>query len=175
MPFPLLRPPLAPRTSRRAAWALASCLLAACRVPPRPVLHVLLRLPHDSVQFATGAAAQWCGRGRGVLVQGMVAGNGVLVWVRGDSVTGGDYPLLTRGDSTTPRGAKVSVRFALGEVARGVMLDSGRVTLTRRGATISGSVLGSGLEPAGGVRAGLRATLDSATLARDTANCALEL
>src|SRR2546427_559240 len=84
----------------------------------------------------------------GVVLHGASEGNGVIVWLRQrDSFPNGDWPVLQRGDTAAARGAIVAARFMIGEVAHGVPLDSGTVTVTREGGdVISAHAPGSGLE-----------------------------
>src|SRR5207237_562875 len=65
----------------------------------------------------TGPGAQIRG---GLLLQGANGGNGVVVWLRTrDSVTTGPWPVVQRGDTLSPRGATVGVRFVPGGACRG--------------------------------------------------------
>lgn len=115
--------------------------------------------PRDSVRFVTSAWLRRCGGGRGFVLEGEVRGNGVLVWLRpGDSVPKGRYRIIQRGDTSTPRGAVVAVRFMTAELAHGVVLDSGSVTVTVTGDSSAGGrrvstdVDGGGLETVGARR-----------------------
>ena len=115
--------------------------------------------PRDSVRFVTSASLRRCGGGRGFLLEGEVQGNGALVWLRpGDSIPKGRYRIIQRGDTSTPRGAVVAVRFMTAELAHGVVLDSGSVTVTVSGDSgagrrrVSTDVYGSGLETVGARR-----------------------
>jgi len=159
---------------------VGACGRAAGLPEPGTVRAVLVRPPHDTVRFTAPAVAHRCGRGAGVLVEGIVGGNGVLLWARsGDSSVIGDFPPITRGDSTTPRGAMASFRFMLGEDARGVTFDSGSVMLTRSDGrqALEAQVRGSGLEPVAGQRVRLEATFAAVPLApaSDTASCTVRL
>ena len=159
-------------------WSVG-CGRGTARGEKQPgTLHArLTRTPRDTVRFVAAAEAHRCGAGTGILLKGTMEGNGVLVWARsGDSVTSGDYPLLTRGDSTTARGAMVAVRIAAGpEGARGVTLDSGSVTLVRAGGRIGVEARGTGFEPRWGKRVELEALFDSVPLAADTVSCLVTL
>jgi len=115
--------------------------------------------PRDSVRFVTSASLQRCGGGRGFVLEGEVQGNGVLVWLRPDeSMPRGRYRIIQRGDTLTPRGAVVAVRFMTAELAHGVVLDSGSVTVTVNRDSRAGrrrvltDVDGSGLETVGARR-----------------------
>ena len=64
------------------------------------------------------------------MLQGSSDGNGVFIWLRAggtDSLAGGPWPLLQRGDTMSPRGGTVGVRYMLNAVAHGLPLDSGAV------------------------------------------------
>jgi hypothetical protein len=139
--------------------------------------------PRDSVRFVTSASLRRCGGGRGFILEGEVRGNGVLVWLRpGDSPPQGRYPVLQRGDTLTRRGAVVAVRFMTAELAHGVVLDSGSVTVTISGDSSAGKrrvaaeVDGGGLETVGARRVRVEAafTTPSPPPARsgaDTVRC----
>ena len=134
---------------------------------------------HDTVRFTAPAVAHRCGRGGagGIVIEGVAGGNGVLLWVRSaDSVGDGEYPPLPRGDSTTPRGAMVAVRWAPREDdARGVTLDSGTVAVTRTSGGFGAVARGSGLEPVAGQRVSLDIAFAGVPLVADTVSCAVQL
>jgi len=128
----------------------------------------------DTVRFAVPAVARRCADGRAVLLEGAGdRGNGVLVLLRaGDSLgpsPSGSFSLLPFGDSTTPRGARVAVRYMTRDVAHGFTLDSGVVEVTVSGAGLSGSVRGTGLE--GGTRARLDAEYANVPFAPAAVSC----
>jgi len=153
-------------------------LATACGGERTRTLHALLvRPPHDTIRFSAPAQAHRCARGRSIVIEAIAGANGVLLWARArDSLGLGDYPPLTRGDSTTPRGAMVAVRWmSRGEDARGVTLDSGRVTLTRTSDGLGASARGSGLEPTAGQRVALVVTVDAVPPPADTVNCTVRL
>lgn len=161
-----------------ARWAVVAVVLALGGCAPRsatapPPLEARVRLPpRDTVLIQAQASARRCERGRGILLVGTDRDAGVLVWTRAPgSLASGDFQFLTRGDSTTPRGAMVAVRFAVAGSPRGVTLDSGSVSLTVSGGRVSARVRGSGLEPATAARTALDATFTSVLLAADTASC----
>ncbi|HYK81630.1 MAG TPA: hypothetical protein VEU55_00675 [Gemmatimonadales bacterium] len=132
------------------------------------------RLPKDTVRFVAAASAAPCAApsGRGVLLQGASGGNGVLLWLRSrDSLAPGELPVLQRVDSTTPTGAIVGARYMIGEVAHGVPLDSGAVTVTRVGPRVTARVRASGLDVAGGSRVALDATFDAVPVGPDAVPC----
>jgi hypothetical protein len=57
-----------------------------------------------------------------------------MAWLRTpDSIAAVTWPVLQRGDTVSPRGATIAVRYFLGDVAHGVVMDSGSVAVTRDG------------------------------------------
>ncbi len=129
----------------------------------------------DSVRFETTASLRRCAGGgaRGFVLEGELRGNGVLVWLRGgDSLPRGRYPVLARGDTLTPRGAVVAVRFMTGDLAHGVVLDSGLVTVTVSGGRrVSAAVGGAGVETTAARRVGVEAEFVKTAPAADDARC----
>jgi hypothetical protein len=128
----------------------------------------------DTVRFAVPAVAHRCSDGRSLLLEGAgERGNGVLVLLRhGDSIAPGSFPVLAPGDSLTPRGAAVAVRYMKGDVAYGLALDSGAVELTAASGSLDARVRGSGLETA--VRMALDAEFTGLPLATDTVPCRVQ-
>src|SRR5438309_352895 len=116
----------------RALLLLILCVACGAAQQPGVRLRVAVRRPGvDSARFEAGATARRCGSGRGVVVEGVERGNGLLVWLRfPDSLGAGSYQPLVRGDTTTPRGAVTVVRWMQGSAAHGMVLDSGAVTVT---------------------------------------------
>jgi hypothetical protein len=141
--------------------------------PPR--LRATVGQPYDdTVRFAVPAVARRCADGRSVLLEGAgERGDGVLVLLRaGDSLNptpSGSFSLLTFGDSTTPRGARVSVRYMTHDVAHGFTLDSGVVEVTVRGAALGARVHGTGRD--GGTRASLDAEYTGVSFAPAAVSC----
>ena len=132
--------------------------------------------PHDSTEIILRASMHPCRGGAGYLLTGVDGGNGVLVWIRSaKGLVGGDYPLIARGDSTTARGAMLSTRFMVGEIARGFALDSGQVTITASGPTFSVTARGSGLDYSAGQRVSLAASGTSLPVSSDTLRCGIQL
>src|SRR5438445_550252 len=86
-------------------------------------------------------------------------------------LTSGDWPVVQRTDSVTARGAIVGARFVIGEVAHGVPLDSGVVTVTPAATVISARARGSGLEIAAAGRVTVDAAFDAVPLGTDTVPC----
>jgi hypothetical protein len=121
-------------------------------------LHATVMRPlFDTLHFAVPAAAHHCAGGRALLLEAASEqGNGVLVLLRySDSLAVGPVPLIALGDSVTPRGANVAVRYMKGDIAHGVSLDSGAVDVTATGDALAGRVRGSGLDA--GQRIGVEA------------------
>jgi hypothetical protein len=79
--------------------------------------------------------------------------------------------MLQRGDTVSPRGATMAVRFMEGDVAHGLALDSGTATLSGTRSLLTVSASGAGLEPGIGGRAALQATFDAVPIAADTVSC----
>lgn len=169
----------------RAAWlvraALGLAVLGAgCRgafARPARVRVWVTRPPRDTVRFEAPARARRCSGGRGgVLLQGATGNNGVAVLLRTpDSIASGPWPLLQRGDTVTPRGAIVAVRYSVAEFAHGTPLDSGGVRVTRTGGDVTLVARGSGLDATGSGRLAVEATFDAVPLAADTISCRLGL
>jgi hypothetical protein len=124
-------------------------LAAACGGDQPPSLRATVAHPQsDTIRFAVPAEAHRCSDGRSLLLQGAgEGGNGVLVRLRyRDSLASGPFPLIALGDSITPRGANVAVRYMKGDVAHGLALDSGGIDLTVTGDALAARVRGSGLD-----------------------------
>jgi hypothetical protein len=132
----------------------------------------------DTVRFAARASAHRCvAQGTpGVVLVGSNGGNGVLLLLRwSESLGGGEWPLLQRGDTASRAGAIVGVRFMSGNVARGVPLDSGTVSVRRQGAALSLDVRGSGVEVTGATHAMVDMAFEAVPLAPDTVPCQVQL
>lgn len=136
----------------------------------------LVLLPHDTLQFTADARVRRCGEGRGLVLEGIVGGNGLLLWLYSrDSAMGGKYPVLTRGDTAAPRGVVGAVRFMLGASDRGVTLDSGVVTISSAGGRMDAQARGSGMDPSSGQRVVLDASFEAVPMAADTVECRVQL
>ena len=153
---------------------------AACGRKPEPASRVraLVARPHqDTIRFEAPAGAKRCSgaSGRwGLLLQGSRAGNGVVVWLRSrgpDALAPGPWPLLQRGDTVSPRGATVGVRYMTSEVAHGLVLDSGAVEVRDTGRVVALVARGTGLEPAAGGRVALEVSFEAVPLEVDTVSC----
>lgn len=130
----------------------------------------MTRPPKDTLRFEAAASAHRCARG--MVVAGAARGNGVLVWLRSpDSIVAGEWSLLQRADTVSPRGATVGVRFSVAEVVRGVALDSGSVWVARAGPLFSVTARGSGLEAGGAGRVAVQAVFESVPVSADSAPC----
>ena len=168
----------------RRCVAVAAAVLSGCGGPPAPqtgsgVAHVRISITGggDTVGFRIPVRARRCADDRGVVLDGAQHGNGLLVWLR-DGVgppDGGSYPLLSRGDSAAPRGAIASVRYILGTISHGVIVDSGSATLTRETPPYAVHVTGNGAEVAIPGRHSVEITADPVPLERDTVNCVVQL
>ncbi|HEV8305538.1 MAG TPA: hypothetical protein VGQ25_11285 [Gemmatimonadales bacterium] len=165
-----------------AAWLTASELFPRREDGAEPArLHVTVVRPlapaspaPDTIRFAVPALARRCRDGRSLLLEGTgERGEGGLVLLRyGDTLAAGSFPLLLLGDSTTPRGAAVAVRYLRGDVAHGVALDSGAVELHANRDSVGARVRGTGLE--GGVRVGVDAEYAGVRFTADTVPCGFE-
>ncbi len=140
-------------------------------------VHALVALPRqDTIRFDAPARVRRCSSGsgkEGLLLQGSAGGNGVILWLRGGggSPPTGPWPLLQRGDTVSPRGATVGVRYMMKDVARGFALDSGVVEVRATGAVLTVVARGSGLETAAAGRVAVEASFDAVPLERDTVSC----
>ena len=108
------------------------------------------------------------------MLQGSNEGNGVVVWLRGsgaDSPAGGPWPLLQRGDTVSPLGATVGVRYMMSDVAHGLALDSGAVEVRQTGGAITLVARGTGMETMAAGRVALEASFDAVPLETDTVSC----
>jgi hypothetical protein len=134
---------------------------------------VVARLPKDTVRFEAPARARPCAGGRGgILLQGASGGNGVAVWLRTpDSIASGPWPVLQRGDTVTPRGALVGVRYQVGDYAHGAPLDSGAVRVTRTGGVVTVVARGGGMDGAAHGRLSVEAAFDAVPVEPDTVSC----
>lgn len=159
----------------------AVALCAACMGPDAgdggQLVAVVAPQDRDTVRFEAAATARRCvGRGELVL-EGIARGSGVLVLLRaGDSLAAGEYPFLARGDTISPRGALVSARFLKGDMAHGLLLDSGAVTVALRDGRLAAHVRGTGLETMGSLRGGVDARFEDVAPPRaaDTVACRVE-
>jgi hypothetical protein len=158
------------------AWA-AGVGGAACGNSQAPAARLearVSRLNAETTRFDAPATAVRCGHSKpgGLLLQGSEGGNGVLVWIRSrDSIAAGEFPLLARGDSSSTHGATVAVRFMVGDLAHGLTLDSGGLSLAPAAGVLSASARGSGVEVGGQGRVALEASFTSVPLGSDTVPC----
>ena len=157
---------------------LALALLgAACGRAPEQVSRVRAGVApprRDTIRFEAPARAKRCSGGPGLLLQGSSEGNGVVVWLRGsgaDSPAGGPWPLLQRGDTVSPRGATVGLRYMMSDVAHGLALDSGAVEVRQTGGAITLVARGTGMETMAAGRVALVASFDAVPLEADTVSC----
>jgi hypothetical protein len=142
---------------------------------------VLTRQGKDTLRIDAPARAFRCTGpraqiGGGLLLEGVNGGNGVVVWLRTpDPITVGAWPVLQRGDTLTPRGATVGVRFLIGEAAHGAPLDSGMVWVTRADSAVALVARGSGTEALSSTHMAVVATFDAVPLGPDTVSCRSQL
>ena len=151
-----------------------ACGSAPARQKTAVVRAFVTRAPKDTVRFTAPAIATPCigGIGRGLLIRGSTGGNGAIAWLRtADSLAPGTWPLLQRGDTVSPRGATVGVRFMLGDIAHGVALDSGDVTVTSTHPAVTLLVRGAGLAVAAAGRVVAEVAFDSVPVQTDTVSC----
>jgi hypothetical protein len=129
----------------------------------------------DTIRFETAVVAQRCGPGHGLLFHGEEDGVGVLLWLR-DSVPPdtGTYPFVPRGDTATPRGAIAAVRFLVRELARGVTIDDGSVTLTRATPPFALRARGQGVETSLAQQRKVELAIDGVPLRPDTTPCLVQ-
>lgn len=135
---------------------------------------LVTRPPKDTVRFTAPAIASQCvgGTGRGLLVRGSIGGNGAILWLRTpDTLAAGTWPLLQRGDTVSPRGATVGVRFMVGDVAHGVALDSGEVTVSVLRPAVTLVARGAGLAVAAAGRVAAEVAFDAVPVGADTVSC----
>ena len=135
---------------------------------------LVTRPPKDTVRFTAPAIASQCvgGIGHGLLLRGSTGGNGAILWLRTpDTLAAGTWPLLQRGDTVSPRGATVGVRFMEGDVAHGVALDSGEVTVTMLRPSVTLVVRGAGLAVSAAGRVAAEVAFDAVPVGADTVSC----
>lgn len=164
--------------------AFAGVVAAACR-PASEIdsgsavghVHITFTGGGDTAGFQVPVRARRCGDDRGVVLDGALHGNGFLVWLHDGTglPDGGNYTLLSRGDSSAARGAIASVRYIMGTVAHGLIVDSGTAVLAGESAPYTVHVTGSGAEVSIQGRRAVELTADRVPLARDTVNCRVQL
>lgn len=165
------------RLALRALLPLGLVAVWSCRAaePGRLSARLILQ-PHDTVQFSAEATGRLCDEGRGVVFEGAAGGNGVLLWLHSaDSLVQGEYRVLARGDTITPRGTVGAVRYITQNSDRGVTLDSGVVTVSPAPGRKTVLVRGSGIDPSAGQRVVLDASFDAVPIAADTVTCRVQL
>lgn len=124
---------------------------AACAGSGGGRLAARLQRPHNPEQrFDVAAGAKQCAGGHGVLLEAASeAGNGLLLWLRGDSTTPGEYALRTARDTSAGRAATAALRFMTGDIAHGLTLDSGVVRLSAGRPRLAGDIVAAGTELSG--------------------------
>jgi len=149
-------------------------LLAACGAPaPTGLAHVRVTLGiSDSVAFDAVATTRLCAGGHGIVLEGVTGGQGVLVWIRSPgAVTAGAYPVVPRGDSTSPRGAIIAARYLVHEAPHGFSADTGSVTLLAAGPAYAARLQGRGIEVSAATRPSLDAEIHGARVEGDSIHC----
>src|SRR5260370_42708261 len=92
----------------------------------------------------TARAKLWRGA-HGVLLEAASEdGDGLLLWLRGDSVAAGTYPLLTASDASAGQAATASLRYMTGDIPHGLTLDSGAVSPPAPRPRLAGDIVASG-------------------------------
>lgn len=126
----------------------------------------------DTTRFTVSVTAQHCGPGRGLLLHGQHEGAGVLVWLRyAGGLDTGTFPLISRGDTATSPGAIAGVRFLHGQVASGMTIDDGSVTVTHAAPPYAVHIQGVGVETAIAQQRRADLTLEDVPLLSDTVPC----
>ena len=126
----------------------------------------------DTIRLAAPATAEHCLGSGDVLLEGTTPdGGGVLVWLRSGDSLAGEYPYLSRGDTLSPRGAIAGVRYVVGDIARGVTLDSGATLVSMRRERIGARVAGSGLDPTTAARIRVELEFAAVPSPRDSTAC----
>ena len=159
---------------RRAALAVLT-LGAGCgdRAPADGTLRATVNRPQlASVEIVVAATARPCSGGGGQLIIGSGNLQGVLVWlVTGGGPDTGAFTVNRGADSVPGRHARVSLRYLTGDMGHALALDSGTVQVRREGATLAGSIGGSGFEAAEGVRPLVAAVFQGIRLLPDSEPC----
>lgn len=129
--------------------------------------------PHVPEQrFVVTARAKPCPETRSVLLEAAGSdGNGVLIWLRGDSLATGEYPLRTASDTTAGRAATAALRYMTGDITHGLALDSGVVRLSAVRPRLAGEIVAGGIETAGLQHVSLTARFSGIPISADTTTC----
>jgi hypothetical protein len=152
------------------ALLLLGC--AACAGAHGGRLAARLQRPHNPERrFDVTARAKLCRGAHGVLLEAASEdGDGLLLWLRGDSVVAGTYPLLTASDASAGQAATASLRYMTGDIAHGLTLDSGAVSLTAGRPRLAGDIVASGIDLGGTQHVSLTAHFAGVAVA-DTTIC----
>jgi len=143
--------------------------------PGRAVVRMHGVVKRDSVRFDLPLAVNQCGSGRGWLFHGAARGQGVLAWVRAaGAIDTGSYPLITRGDSVTPRGATVAIRYVTGDISHGLIVDTGMLQISAARPPINARVRGVGLEPKEAEQFEVEVTVSGVPAVGDTVTCRVQ-
>lgn len=159
---------------KRAAAAIALCVVAACRPdaagPGR--FHATVATPSgDTVRVSLPLVGQPCAGAGGILLRGIDGAQGVLIWVSapGSPDTGG-YAIHDAAADVAGPHARVTVRYETGGMVHAMALDSGTVRLAET-SPIAGSLGGSGLALGAGQRPLVQGTFRAAPIRADTVGC----
>lgn len=152
------------------ALLLLGC--AACVSAGDGRLTARVQRPHNPEQrLDVAARAKQCRGGHGVLLEAASEdGNGLLLWLRGDSLAAGEYPLRTVSDTSAGRAATVSLRYMTGDIGHGLTLDSGVVRLSTARSRLGGDIVAAGTDLGGGIPVHLTAHFAGVAVA-DTTIC----
>ena len=160
---------------RRGAALAVLTLGAACgeRAPAQGALRVTVNRPQLApLELVVPAVASPCAGGTGRLIMGSADLQGVLVWlVTGGGPDTGAFTVNRGTDSVPGRHARVSLRYLAGDIPHALALDSGTVQVRGDGATLAGSIGGSGYEAAEGVRPLVQAVFQGIRLRPDSEPC----
>jgi len=132
-----------------------------------------LARPRAPVQhFNLDARAKPCRGGHGVLVEAASSdGTGVLLWLRDDSLSAGEFLLRVATDTTAGRAATGSLRYMTGDIGHGATLDSGLVRVTSGPPRLAGDIVARGVEMAGALHITFDGHFSDIALTSDTTTC----
>lgn len=124
------------------------------------------------VELAVPARVHPCTEGDGHVMTGTADLQGMLVWlVPGGGPDTGAFTVNRGVDSVPGRHARVSLRYLAGDVPHTLALDSGTVLVRLDGPNLAGSVGGSGLDAADGVRPLVQAAFQGVRVMPDSEPC----
>ena len=136
---------------RRLALLLAGAIGCNGEQPTAPLAATIIRRT-DTITFELPVALYRCDNTSDLLLQGLHAGDGVLLLLRArDSLTG-VLPIVGYRDTVTRPAAVVAIRYYRENTVHSFSLDSGAVTVADSGGSRGVLVAGSGMEVVHGVR-----------------------